>query len=156
VGARAWWRGQSRRPFLSDVPPPLLNGCPVTPLDELRGPIYVGLTIEDEKAVVPITIDSISPRLQENTAGASFGFYVCDFATSELGLAHQRDFERMCPHPIPVTEETSVELGSQQLVVSVTAARTGVVRMQGADVTYARGWQHGTETFGPEFRLDVR
>jgi len=62
----------------------------------------------------------------------------------------------MCPHPIPVTEETSVELGSQQLVVSVTAARTGVVRMQGADVTYARGWQYGTETFGPELRLDVR
>ena len=44
----------------------------------------------------------------------------------------------------------------QYLVMAVTVHRPGLVRTRGVHLTYANGWQHGTQTIGTTLRVVSR
>lgn len=120
-----------------------------------RPTTYVGVMFPDREVAGPVTIHSVAPRIEENTAGASVAFYLCllDPSGSEgqLGAGGQRAFDRSCPRPLPVVSGTEYD-GSrdagQQLVMGITAHRPGVFRSPGVELTYTDGWQRGTELIG--------
>ena len=98
----------------------------------------------------------------ENT-GASFDFFVCTVdlegagVVSAIGVVNAREFERMCPDPVPAVAGTELDVGAavpQQLVMKVSVERSAVLRTAGIDLTYRHGWQRGTQDIG--IHLTVR
>lgn len=115
----------------------------------------------DEEAV---TVHSAEPRIVENSADATFEFYVCAqepketdaTATTALGVAGPADFARYCPDRRPVGDGTVLDTGdipTQQLVMVVTVTKPGVVVTRGVDLTYSHGLQRGTQSIGTHVRI---
>lgn len=128
------------------------------------GRLYVAVTYPDQDSTGTVSIDRAAPRTVENTAGATVDFYVCTLegvgtGYDALGAAGPRGFAEMCPDAEPVREGSLLGLGEdrrQQLVMGVTVHRPGVVRIRGVDLTYSKGWQHGTQSVGPDLRIKAR
>lgn len=135
-----------------------------TTLEGPRRSLYFGVTYPYPGEGEAISIESVSPRTVLNTAEATFGFYVCTLdldgtGYSALGATGPREFARVCPTPVPVIDGTELDVGAeppQQLVMGVTVHRPGVVRTRGVDLTYSRGWQHGTQAIGGHVRITSR
>lgn len=109
LGAFAWsWHWRTH----PDLFPDAANRVGLE-MDASRPTMYVGITSPAEDITETVTIDSIAPRLVENTAGASFGFFLCSkgLATTdgEIGVVTPRGFERYCPDAIPVVRGTEFE-----------------------------------------------
>ncbi|HSV39037.1 MAG TPA: hypothetical protein VLI04_09775 [Nocardioidaceae bacterium] len=139
------------------------NGIGAT-FDSSRTAIYIGVTYPYPREGEQVTIASATPRILENSAGASFDFYVCTFDparknAASLGSAWPRQFAKICPEPVPVVDGTVLDVGSdepQQLVMRISVERPGVVRTQGVALTYSHGWQRGTQAIGEHVKITYR
>ncbi|WP_309648699.1 hypothetical protein [Nocardioides sp.] len=95
----------------------------------------------------------------ENTADATFAFFVCTVEperTGALGVGGRDILADVCADRTPLADDTVLDTGStlsQQLVLLVTASRPGVVRTDGVDLTYSHGLQRGTQTIGTDLRI---
>lgn len=118
--------------------------------------VYVGVTFPQIGSDGIATVDSISPHLTRNTAAAGFGFYICEHGS--VGVVRPGDLDENCPDLVPVVRGTKLdvsEAADQQLVMGVTVHRTGDVQVNGVDITYTHGWQHGTQQTGLVVRLEA-
>ena len=124
-------------------------------------PLYVGMSYEDETATGTITVESARARVVTNTADAKIEFFVCvvDPASGvgSVGAVRQDDFEDECPSATPV-EGAALELKlnatpREEVVIAVTLSHAGQIQIEGFDLTYSRGWQHGTQHIGGEVDL---
>jgi hypothetical protein len=116
---------------------------------------YVGVTDPDPDGGSVVSIESASPRIVENTAGATFEFFICTLhrregSSASVGAVQRGDITRLCADVVPAEgrELDTREQAQEQLVMLVTLRRSGFLRAQGVDVTYSRGWRRGTEFIG--------
>jgi hypothetical protein len=124
--------------------------------------MFEGVTFPDPGTGEKVSIEAAAPRILENSADASFEFYVCtlDPERGAIGaLRGHRAFSAYCPDAEPIEDGTELDLGSasaQQLVMLVTAERPGVVVTEGVDLTYSSGLQRGTQAIGIHLRIKSR
>lgn len=131
------------------------------PLREGRDFMAIGITHSGTGAGESVVIESVAPRVRNDTAGASYEFFVCTQRPgqpeTQLGmLSGQRSFEQSCPDAEPVREGTRLRTGgppAQQLVMLVRMDEPGVAATKGVELTYARGLQSGMQLIGPRVRL---
>jgi hypothetical protein len=124
----------------------------------------VGVTFPYPGKGEAVWIHSASPRVVQNTAAATFGFYVCTQDAQDwdgaLGVAFgAKDFTRDCPKAQPVEDGTKLDTGSadpQQLVLVMTLRKPGSVLTEGVDLTYSYGVQRGTQSIGTHLRVTSR
>ncbi len=94
-----------------------------------------------------VRIESITPRVAVNTAGASVGFAICTAVPTGMIGAVNQPIDRYCTAVTPAAGHT-LDLGSaspEMLVVTMGPSQAGRVRVVGADVTYQHGAQDGTD-----------
>ena len=124
--------------------------------------VALGVTFPDPGEGEAVSIRSVAPRVVQNSAGATFEFFVCtqDSETwdqTALGLVYGASrFAEFCPDPRPVEPGTDLDTGAtepQQLVMVVTVTKPGVVATHGVDLTYSHGWQRGTQSTGVHLRV---
>lgn len=137
----------------------------VTTLDKTPSSLYTGLTFPRRDPGATIEIETVTPRIIENSTGATFDYYLCSLDTESvgfdaLGTVDRRGFEKFCPDAVPVEPLTNtLHTGTdpaQQLVVAITTGQRGVIRLDGFDVTYTHGWQRGTQTVGDSIKIRAR
>jgi hypothetical protein len=139
------------------------NGLGST-LGDGRRMLAVGVTFPYPGTGERVSIESAEPRVVENSAGASFEFYVCSLDPehsdgSAIGSISSRVFSKLCPDAIPVTDGTELDVGAaipQQLVMVLTVQESGMVVTEGVDLTYSSGWQSGTQAIGTHMRIKSR
>ena len=90
----------------------------------------------------PLQVLAVHPRVSQDTAGADIEVRLCD----SRGCWAVTD---------PPSTRVRLRGGEQRLVVSLTPHRSGVVRIDGYDVTYLDGTHRGTQHAGVDLRLRV-
>ncbi len=130
---------------------------------QAQRPVLVGMLYSATSGrVSSVHIDKLSPRLVRDTAGGTFTFELCTLKSSNTsmgmaagGLGVLRPY---CTTMAPaVGADFTVGGGErQQIVMVVTPARPGIIRVAGLDLTYTAGWQKGTEHVGIGTTLFVR
>ncbi len=110
-----------------------------------------------------ITIDEIEPVALEGQR-ARVDYFVCRLDPDELGprtsfgTGSGDDVRQACRELRPARGAT-IDLVSdprQQVLVRVTPARPGVVRISAHRVEFREGWQSGVSRVGPELRVRTR
>ena len=156
-GARAWHYRTHPEVFPGDG-----NGIGAT-LEGQNKTLYVGVTTPSLDTEAMVTITSATPRVLQNTAGATFEFYVCTLNSGAhpdaLGAAYEETLAEVCPSKVPVVEGTELHVGighAQQLVMAVTVHQAGALRTNGVDLEYSHGWQHGTQAIGEHVKITSR
>lgn len=97
-----------------------------------------------------MTLLEAEPNVVENTAGAKFSFHVCVVKGAGISSVHG-DLERWCSEVIELDDAgLSVPLAPKdhQLIMTISAAHAGELRVQGVDLTYRDGLQEGTQRVG--------
>ena len=155
-GLAAWaWHWRTHPTVLPEVG----NSVGMKMSLDKRPTMYFGVTYPDGEGET-VTIDSVSPRVFENTARAGFAFYLCNEGDEGFfGVASPEDFEQFCPRPVPVVRDTTFAVGETErthLVMGVTVHRPGRVEINGVEVTYSVGLQRGTQATGLEFVIESR
>jgi hypothetical protein len=126
------------------------------------GTMYLGMSDPGDNADV-VQLDSVHANVSRNTADATIEFLVCTMTgrrgITGIGSVRQRDLDRDCPHPRPVTTGTELDVRArpphQQIVMAVTPHQAGAVLIDGAVATYRQGWQHGSQVIGERIRLTL-
>lgn len=119
--------------------------------------VYVGLGIfaAHTPQVVPLDIESVTPRTARNTAAASITVLRCRQSSDETGEAGlgvggtAYNPRHVCTSLTPFRPGI-VAIGSSRdgLVAAITARRPGVLRVQGWQVKYQDGWRTGNQVAG--------
>ena len=153
--AFAWWSNPT-------VFGPPGNGVATTmKAGELQA-LHVAMTeVSIHAPTSRVRLDHARPRAVTNTAAAQVSFSVC--TVRDTGFIAIRgplgeyctDVERLQGTELLVSGDNR-----QYVVMTVRPTRVGVVRIDGIEVAYARGWRHawqrGTEATGLEVRIRVR
>jgi hypothetical protein len=117
---------------------------------------WIGLTYPDvSRPQAILHIDGVQPRIAYNSADARISFFVCTNiqppGPAELALGSvQGDVSKYCSDLVPATD-VDMPTGRghfENLVMRVVATQPGKVRVNGIDVRYKSGWQHGTQWTG--------
>jgi hypothetical protein len=142
AGAAAWWV-MHPRVFLGVG-------------DIVTGPVpvdtraYVGMEIIPTDGMV---LHGATPRVVFNSGDVETEVLVCRLAgPSGPGFVHEEDIESLCESLR--TPDGPVEEGDR-LVVQVVGDTTGLVAMDGIDLTYSSGLQRGTQAVGLEAAVIV-
>ena len=113
------------------------------------------LPMQRDQEASTVHIESVHPRIVENSANADLTFAICT-------TNYPRDTSRLMPQLADVC--TSIEpvdgvdltIGSgsvQKLVMTVTPHQAGTVSAEGVEVTYSDSWRHGTQRTGNNVSL---
>ena len=124
---------------------------------KINEPVFVGITFPDQDAEGTVSIDTVKGHGVTNTAEAELSYFVCtiDTAVDAIGSGSQADVDDVCSTLAPADGAT-LSLGirsREQLLLKVTPTKPGVVRLHGLDITYAHGWQHGTQHIGGDVNV---
>jgi len=118
------------------------------------------ISVRDESGNGPqsyrLRIDSLVPRITENSAQATVALLVCTRNGGTLGVGAQVDgLDASCTSVLPFTGRQQIDLGfmTAQILLAVTATVPGTLRVDGVDVTYADGGRAVTQTSGAELTL---
>ena len=120
--------------------------------------MYVAMT--HDRLMTPhevVTLHHVEANVVKNTAQARVEFYICvlDPGVGSVSSVLGDLIKQLCGTLEPV-QESALEIGSdpmQQLIMAVTATQPGEVEIDGAAVTYSRGWQSGTQDVGEHIVL---
>ena len=130
---------------------------------QAQRPVLVGMVYSAPSGrVSSVHIDKLSPRLVRDTAGGTFAFELCTLKVSNTSMGMAAGglgvLDPYCTSMRPaVGADFTVGGGErQQIVMVVTPARPGIIRVAGLDLTYTAGWQKGTEHVGIGTTLFVR
>lgn len=117
---------------------------------------WIGMTYPNiSRTPVILHIDDVEPRVASDTAGARISFFICTNiqppGPDELALGTARgDVSKYCSHLVPASN-VDMPTGRghyQNIVMRVVATQPGKLRVNGIDVSYRDGWQHGTQWTG--------
>ena len=146
--ALAW---EWRHPDLFAEPPPSKSASSDRwPVDE---PLFVGMTYEHRDAGGTITIDRAEANVVTNTAAARIEFFLCVVADGSAGLGSIGGWtgvREVCGELTPV-EDSMMRLNAKPrelVVMGVTATQPGLIEVAGAELSYAYGWQRGSQDIG--------
>lgn len=121
--------------------------------------LYVGMTYEAREAEGVVTLTGLAPRLTDDSSGTIVEFFVCEVDSSAgigaIGNVYGRGIGEQCTSLVPA-EGARLRLNAdpkQQVVMAVSPQRPGGVTVDGIDITYVHGWQHGSQRVGGEVRL---
>ena len=119
-------------------------------------PMSFGMSWPQHRDGSSASIDWALPVVTTNTAAAQVTVRVCILATPHDvgGVGSVSDLSGTCSR-LDDPAGASLRLGSfaDQLVVTITPERPGVVVVRGLLVSYSHGWQHGTELVGDNIRV---
>lgn len=116
-------------------------------------PLYVGMTYEGRDQHGTLTIRGTRAHVVANSSDATIDFFVCTVNRSVVGAIGSVDeagIHEQCLTLVPA-EGARLELNAdprQQVVMAVTNAHAGRVRIVGMDLSYSHGWQRGTQRTG--------
>lgn len=120
------------------------------------GPVPVGTHAYVGMEVIPsdgMVLHGATPRVVFSTGDVETEVLVCRLAgPTGVGFVHEGDIESLCESLR--TPDGPVEEGDY-LVVQVVADTSGLVAMNGIDLTYSSGLQRGTQAVGPEAAVIV-
>jgi hypothetical protein len=114
-----------------------------------------------------LRIEAVEPRVRRDDTAARIDYFVCTFDAA-YGESHgvgafgyggdTREAERACTSLVPAVGATLDLSGDpvQQLVVSVTPTRPGVLAIPKHLVTWSVGWQSRTEQINEGLRIPAR
>lgn len=125
---------------------------------------YAAVTHPDAGNDASITIDSASAQVLENSADARTRFFVCALHTDgpdagAIGVVDATTFSQMCRNPEPVAPGIDLALGRkqpEQLILAITVNQRGRVRTESVDISYAHGWQKGTQTVAANLSIRAK
>ena len=120
---------------------------------------FVGITDPYSDKNKTVKIDTAIPDVADGGSAVTTNMLICTLGpTGGVGLVRGAEIDQACTSLEPANGAT-LSLGPaprQQLVLAVTPIRFGEsVDISGVDVTYADGWQHGTQRIGPRVTLTV-
>jgi hypothetical protein len=125
-------------------------------------PFYVGMTSENHDARGTVTIHSARAHVVRDSAAAEIEFFVCTVDPSSgvgsIGAVPQSEIHHECSALVPA-EGAKMRLNAtprQQVVMAVSLSHAGRVKVEGLDLDYSHGWQHGTQRTGGEVDLGSR
>lgn len=136
-----WWR---THPTLLDPP-----GAEVGSYQQVGSTGIVGMTYP-QPDTDSLLVHAARARVHRGD-GATVRVLVCRHRPGDDALGTVRGrLDHWCA---AVEEPSETRLGSHdQLVVTVTADKPGVVVVDGIEVTYSTGWQRGTQATGVLYR----
>ena len=110
-----------------------------------------------ESGELSLNISAARPVVVENTAGASVSVVRCVLASNGDGPEGQGPLEtrQQCSSLSPFQSgpvTVGFSRGDDDILIAVTPAHSGVVRVHGMRVSFSSGWRHGTQHVGPEIR----
>jgi hypothetical protein len=104
-----------------------------------------------------IGLQSVTPRVTENTAYAEITIQLCRRNIQSVGVgAVTGPLVEFCASLVPVASASAVlspDAGGDQIVVSVRPTRDGQVVIEGFDVRYTDGVRRGSSHAGLELRI---
>lgn len=111
-------------------------------------------------ATVVLTVDSVTPRISQDTSQAKVDVMVCDRRANTAGIGVQANgLEVSCTRAYPLRDGQSLSLGNddaRELFVRVTAKRPGRLVISGYDVRYHQGLRFRWQRSGFETIADTR
>jgi hypothetical protein len=158
TAAIAGWRYRHPTVFA-----PAMSGLDVGGRVAVGTPAYVGMTYPHagSRQAVSVHLDGASPRIETNSAEATVTFLVCTLAPNAgvgaIGSALGSSIHTYCSHLVPVSNAhmTVRPALSDQIVMRIVAHAPGVVQVDGLDLHYSAGWQHGWQWVGETSRFTV-
>ena len=114
-------------------------------------PLFVGMTYPTRQASGSVTVDDVEAHVVSNTAEAEFEYLVCevnDDADGALGAVDDLENQCLTTQPLEKASFGPEDTPFRQVVLVVTLTKPGEVLVQGIDITYRHGWQHGTQRMG--------
>ena len=130
------------------------NHCP------LRTPNYVGMTYPDLHTGGTITLRSATAHV-DGSADAEIAFFVCTLNAARhnaVGMEGEQTIRQDCSSLDPIADQ-EMNLGEgddprQQLVMAISLlSHRGRIVVDGVDLTYSHGWQHGTQRIGERVEI---
>lgn len=117
-------------------------------------PAYFGSVANvKDKTVQSVAITDAQPHILRDDADARIRFYVCTLdphSDEFFGTVYEAGARKACLSLTPAIG-TTMRLNSsprQEVVMSVEMRKPGAVEVQGVDLTYRDGRQHGTQRVG--------
>lgn len=143
AGVAAWWWMTHPRAFM-EVGSAMMGPVPA----ETRA--YLGMEIIPEDGM---ELHGATPRVVFNLGDVETGVAVCHPAGRRgVGFVHAEEIDSLC-------ESLTAPVGPVQrgdfLVVEVIGYDSGLVALNGVDVTYSTGMQRGTQAVGLEAAIIV-
>jgi hypothetical protein len=140
-------------------PAPTYGGSDVLPVGHTLY-IDMAVAVRDDSGTGPesyrLRIDSLVPRITENSAKATVAILVCTRNGGTLGVGAQEDgLDASCTSVLPFTGEQEIDLGfmTAQILLAVTPTVPGTLHVDGLDVTYAQDGRAVTTTSGADLTL---
>lgn len=108
------------------------------------------MTYPDAKQPVTVDIRSVSPRIVENTAGATVEVLIChrNDAISHLGSADLSFCAWTQPFSPGALTLGGDDPGTNSIILAITTRQLGTVVIDGVHVTFRQGLRHGREDTG--------
>jgi cytochrome c biogenesis protein CcdA len=100
-----------------------------------------------------VDVRSVSVRVRMNTANATVDVETCPIGGGTPGAVASLGYST-CAAPVPF-HAGGMSLGSERLLVRVTAIKPGKVVIDGVDVAYKSGIRHTTQHVGPVVTIEV-
>jgi hypothetical protein len=103
-----------------------------------------------------LRIDSLVPRITENSAKATVALLICTRNGGTLGVgAQEGGLADSCTSVLPFTGQQEIDLGfmTAQILLAITPTAPGTVHVEGLDVTYSDGGRAVTTTSGADLTL---
>jgi hypothetical protein len=122
---------------------------------------FFSLLLSEPDGVVDV--HELRPVVTTNTSDATIDYVVCtDGERAGIGSGSGPLPNAECPRlrPLADVDLDDVDWTDHSLVARITPRRAGIVRIEGAEVTYTRDWKHlwqtGTQRFGSEVVVRTR
>ena len=120
-------------------------------------PVYVDTAMgpagHSGATTAALTIDSVSPRIVENTSSSQVVLLVCQRNGSNTAVGFQDgQLSDSCSRLAALRTPADLTLGftTAQVIIQVTAHQPGILHIAGYDVTYHQGLRHGSQHVGVE------
>lgn len=120
--------------------------------------IYVGVTFGDESSD-PISLESVEPAVERNSAQAEIGYYVCTAKQpggGNIGSAGPGAVKQHCGALDLIDRSFKFQPGEgRQILMQVIPTTAGVVQVSSSKITYRSGWQSGSQRVGDGIRVNA-
>ena len=103
-----------------------------------------------------MTINSITPRVVENSSAANLQLLVCRRNGSRSGIGSQTGgLSNSCESVHPFSGPETIDLGfmTAQIVLKVVPHQPGVLHITGFDVSYSQGLRHAHQVTGVDLKV---
>lgn len=124
--------------------------------NQVTAPTAVGRTVwlasNVETGGQALQLHRVTPHLQQNSSGATVDVVLCRRSADPLGVGAQSDPPtQQCSSLVPFRPSEAVlsqEPGRVELLVRVIPRHSGLVRIDGLDISYRAGLRTGSQRSG--------